>query len=112
MGFSHRIDNLQTRDKDPERIDGLMNNPSLHAILQKAKLISHLNMCLTRHIPTHLLTHCQVLNYQDSILIVGVDSAAWATKLRFEEQNLLKSLRTDANIPNILGIKYKINPRQ
>ncbi len=108
MGFSHRNDKLHTQEKDLERIDDIMSNTSLRTILKKAKLINELNTCLTRHLPTNQLMHCQVLNYQDSILIIGVDNAAWATKLRFNEQTLLQALQADPNTPNILGVKYKI----
>lgn len=48
------------------------------------------------------------MNFENSILIIGVDNAAWLTRLRFEEQELLIKLQGEALLPNVLGIEYKI----
>lgn len=93
---------------DPETIDDILNKGSLAGILKKAKLLEQLNITLGRYISTSLSSHCQVMNYKNSIVVIGVDSATWLTKLRFEESNLLHALQNDRDTPNVLGIEYKI----
>jgi len=46
-------------------------------------------------LPEGLRPHCQAANYRDQKLIVLCDSAAWSTRLRFMEHDLLKKLKTE-----------------
>ena len=93
---------------DPQKLDDILKNTSLSSIIAKAKLIELLNMALTRHLPSKLLTHCQIMNYDNSIVIMGIDNAAWVTQLRYNEQALIKYFQSEPGLPNVLGIKYKI----
>lgn len=100
MNFSSR--------PDPKKIHDVLQKGSLGAILHKAKLLEAFNMALGRHLPAHIAAHCQAMNFNNSILVIGVDDAAWVTRLRFEEQRLLNNLQADSQIPNLLGMDYKI----
>ncbi len=71
-------------------------------------MLEAFNTALTRHLPTHLAMHCRAMNCEHSILIVGVDNTNYLTRLRFETENLIKKLQSDTQVPNILGIEYKI----
>lgn len=93
---------------DPKKLDDILEKSSLGSILRKAKVIADFNTALTRHLPTNLNSHCQAMNFENSILIIGVDDAAWLTRLRFEEQDLIEKLQREALLPNVLGINYKI----
>lgn len=93
---------------DPKKLDDILDGGPLSSILHKAKIIANFNTALTRHLPTNLNSHCQAMNFENSILIVGVDNAAWLTRLRFEEQSLIDKLQREPSLPNILGINYKI----
>lgn len=93
---------------DPKKLDDILKGSSLSMILAKAKLIEALNMALTRHLPSKLLTHCHIMNYENSIIIMGIDNAAWVTQLRYNEQALIKYFQSEPGLPNVLGIKYKI----
>jgi len=93
---------------DPKKLDDILNTGSLSNILKKARILEALNAALTRHLSATLCVHCQVMNFKGSILVIGVDNAAWLTRLRYEENNLIHALQGDAEIPNILGIEYKI----
>jgi hypothetical protein len=100
MNFSSR--------PDPKKLNEVLQRGSLGNILQKAKLLETFNMALTRHLPSNIATHCQIMNFNNSILVIGVDDASWLTRLRFEEQTLLDNLQADPKVPNLLGIDYKI----
>jgi len=93
---------------DPKKLDDVLRRGTLGTILQKARLLETFNMALTRHLPSSISGHCQTMNFNNSILVIGVDDASWLTRLRFEEQSLLDNLQADPNVPNLLGIDYKI----
>jgi hypothetical protein len=93
---------------DPKNINDVLNSGSLSIILRKAKLLEQFNIALTRHLPTAISMHCQAMNVKNSILVIGVDNATWLTRLRFEEDTLLNSLQSDPNVPNVLGLVFKI----
>ena len=93
---------------DPKKLGDVLQRPSLGIILKKAKLIETLNACLTRHLPVRTLSHCQVMNYENSIVVLGIDNATWATRLRYDEAALLQAFQSDPQAPNVLGIRYKV----
>lgn len=95
-------------NKDPKKLDDVFKSASLAAILAKAKTLEAFNMALTRYLPTKLLTHCHIMNYENSIIIMGIDNAAWATQLRYSEQELIQYFQSQPDLANVLGIKYKI----
>ena len=93
---------------DPKTLDDILANSSLGAILKKAQIIAAFNAALTRHLPTQVNSHCQAMNYDNSVLVIGVDNAAWLTRLRFEEAELINKLQKEPGLPNVLGINFKI----
>lgn len=99
---------MVTNNKDPKKLDDILKGSTLATILAKAKIIEAFNMALTRHLSSKLLTHCQIMNYENSIVIMGIDNAAWATQLRYNEPTLIQYFLSQPDLPNVLGIKYKI----
>jgi hypothetical protein len=60
-------------------------------------------------IDNELAPHCYLSNIQDRTLIVYVDSAAWATRLRFQIPQLLDKLRaTNPVFSNLEEVKIKV----
>ncbi|NVJ51579.1 MAG: DUF721 domain-containing protein [Gammaproteobacteria bacterium] len=43
----------------------------------------------------NLALHCRVINFRDNNLIIAADSAAWATRLKFAQNDLLSDLRAE-----------------
>ena len=102
-------DNMNFSTKpDPKKLDDVLNSSSLISILKKAQMIEAFNTAFTRYLPTKLIMHCQIMNIENSILVIGADDAAWLTRLRYEEQNIINYFQNEPNLPHILGIKYKI----
>ena len=99
---------MVTNTDDPKKIDDILKGSTLSMILTKAKIIEALNIALTRHLPSKLLTHCHIMNYDNSIIIMGIDNATWITQLRYNEQSLIQYFQNEPGLPNVLGIKYKI----
>lgn len=93
---------------DPIKINNLLGRSSLKSIMVKAHVIEKLNTCLNRTLPTKLYTHCQVLNFENNIVIIGVDSAAWLTNLRYEEHDLRNAFQRELQIPAAISLKFKV----
>ncbi len=61
------------------------------------------------HIDADLAPHCYLGNMDESSLTVYVDSAAWATRLRFQAPQLLPLLRqTNPIFSKLVSIQVKI----
>lgn len=87
----------------------LSHHQVLHSFLHKAKKITAINKLLPQIFPTETLEHCQVMNISDeNALIIGVDSAVWATRLRFIEQILLEKLHAHKDGKEIKTIQYRV----
>ncbi len=96
------------KNPDPIKINDLLGRSSLKSIMAKAQIIERLNTCLNRTLPTKLYTHCQVLNFENNIVIIGVDNAAWLTNLRYEEYDLRNALQKELRIPVAISLKFKV----
>lgn len=95
--------------RDPKTLDSVMQNRALDTILSKAKLLEKFNLALTRALPTKLLMHCNIMNYEMGIVVLSVDNASWVTRLRYDEHSLLNAFQNDPSLPNVLGFKYKVS---
>ncbi|HBA35588.1 MAG TPA: hypothetical protein DCZ12_15795 [Gammaproteobacteria bacterium] len=62
---------------------------------RKNKLITQL---LYRHLPPEFIAHISVVGIKEKTLILGVDSPAWLTKLRFLTDELTKNLRSQTGL--------------
>ena len=62
---------------------------------RKNKLITQL---LYRYLPPEFISHISVVGIKQKTLILGVDSSAWLTKLRFLTDELTKNLRSQTGL--------------
>lgn len=53
---------------------------------------------LLRHLPMPVREHCRLGQIRDNTLIIFVDSAAWATRLRFMATQIVKQLQRDDSV--------------
>jgi hypothetical protein len=61
------------------------------------------------HTDTDLAPHCFISNIEDSTLTIYVDSAAWATRLRFQVPQLIPVLRASNPVfAKLESIKVKV----
>jgi hypothetical protein len=87
----------------------LKANGKLAQLMQQAELLRQINHSFHRRLhDADLVGHCQVMNWRQGCLTVRVDSAAWATRLRFLTPQLLVSLRTD--LKELKEICYRVRP--
>lgn len=98
------------RESHPQLLDQVFNDTSfLHSIQQRAAAIAKLNYTVKGLLPAQLHPYCRVANYRNHILILETANANWLMRLRYEQMNLLSTLRATV-IPSLSSIDIKINP--
>jgi hypothetical protein len=98
------------RKSAPQSLDCLFDETSsLRKVQQRAIALAKLNQTLKSLLPTPLQSQCRAANYRHHRLIVEVSSASWLTRLRYEQQKLLSTLRTTV-LPALSAIDFVINP--
>ena len=84
-------------------------NDDLAILVTRTKQLSYLNQVLRQQLEPDLATHCYIGNVDQDYLVILVDSAAWASKLRFYSQNLLPQLQAAHQIfSQIQQIRVKV----
>ena len=61
------------------------------------------------HLPVELAEHCEFGSIKGSSMIIFSDSAAWATRLRFHSNELVRYLNQEYKY-SLTSIKFKIAP--
>jgi len=69
-------------------------NDDLAILVTRTKQLSYLTQILRQQLEPNLAAHCYIGKLEDECLVILVDSAAWASKLRFHSQSLLPQLQT------------------
>lgn len=97
------------RNGQPESVLSLLKTSSLTAIQERSVALSTLNNLLNKLLPGNLAQQCKVVNYRQGVLILGVSSASWLTRLRYEQETLRTQLRQQG-LSGLSSIQFKINP--
>ncbi len=107
--FSHRLMPMQT-EKDPAPINTLLGESSFASIIQKARLLLKIEQILRSNLPENFATHCHVLTFKDNTLILQVDNSSLATRLRYQEDELIDLLKMQTELPAISRIQIRTRP--
>lgn len=99
------------RDSRPLLLDTLFDDANLlRNIQQRAIALLKLNKTVKALLPKQMHEFCNVANYRQGILVLEVANASWLTRLRYEQQMLLTTLRSEI-LPSLVSIDIKINPK-
>lgn len=85
-------------------------NTHLAKLFVKSAKNRELNNIFKNILDGELKKHTHFAKISKEILIVTVDSAAWATRLRFTIPEILKNLNTQIEFKEIKKIRYVIVP--
>ncbi len=84
-------------------------NDDLAILVTRTRQLSHLTHILRQQLEPDLAAHCYIGNLDRENLVILVDSAAWASKLRFHSQTLLAQLQAaHQSFASIEMIRVKI----
>ncbi|WP_154124516.1 DUF721 domain-containing protein [Grimontia hollisae] len=97
------------RDHRPQAAQALMENALTGQIHQRAMALAKLNQQVQAVLPPASAKQCRVANYRDGILVLECGSSTWATRLNYDRQTLMSSLR-QGPLPSLMTIEIKVNP--
>lgn len=98
----------------PSSITQLLHRASSPAkgVLQRGQFLHRLNRLVGSLLDDDSKLHCQVGNVRDGVLILYVDSTAWASRLRYQGTALLKQLQLRRGLASLQQVEIKVLPIQ
>lgn len=95
----------------PQSIQSLLHiaAPDVADILGRARFLARIRAALLEILPEAAAPHIQVAAYESHHLRLHVASAAWATRLRYMEQQLTRALAQRMQL-QVNGIRIKVRP--
>ena len=96
----------------PHNLNKLIGDPSgeIKSLMDQLAKIQTLNNTLQCKLNATLSKHCRVVNLRKSTMVIAVDSAAWANKLRFQVPDLLTHFR-ESGYFGLANIEVIVRPR-
>ncbi|OQW93896.1 MAG: hypothetical protein BWK79_08745 [Beggiatoa sp. IS2] len=86
------------------------NINTLPSLFRHCQMLLRLNQELSTTLPVSLQQHCYIANFRAHTLVIQVDSALWATRLRYEVPMLLKQWKTLLSFPTVDKIEIQVRP--
>lgn len=80
------------------------DDQSLQYLINKVYILQGIDEIFKATVDENLAQHCSVANIREGCLVVGVDSQAWATKLRYEGPSIVPKLRKHPGLESIQRI--------
>ncbi|OGT48808.1 MAG: hypothetical protein A3E82_08340 [Gammaproteobacteria bacterium RIFCSPHIGHO2_12_FULL_38_11] len=105
---------MQTIHEKPDDLHPVMDSlghSSLGKIIRKAKYLLALDHALQTILPPEFANHCRVVNINQAIVILGIDSAAIATRIQMMSEDIVQRLRKNKEFKMVLGIQCKVQAR-
>lgn len=96
---------------DPKPIQEVMGESTLSAIIQKAQILDKIDRCLTEILPETYADYCRVMNVKGGCLVISASNSAIATRLRYQEEGLLRKLRQELGLNDIVQLEVVVRPR-
>lgn len=83
----------------------------LSRTLKRARQLQLADQALQQLVGTTLAGHCHVANVRGTVLVLQLDSAAWAARLRYQMPAIQRELKASRTFSAILSIEVNIRPR-
>ena len=96
--------------KHPTRIGNIVAaNSALSALLRKARELESLETLVRGWLPPALAPHVRVAALREDTLVLTVDSAAWATRLRYECPGIVASAQEHAVTRAVRNVRIRVS---
>ena len=89
--------------------DILLTDSKLAPLSQRVEQMTELLNRLKTALPAPLNTHITAVNYHNKTLLIYCDGPAWATRLRFQSQLLLKTGKTLLGLTDLNNVRIKVS---
>jgi len=95
-------------------INRLINAPntSLAGLIDRAHKILSLQSQVSEVLPEDCREYCHFVSYRKGLLKLQADSATWATRLRFQQPQVIQRLKQIKAFTDIEKIKVLVRPQQ
>jgi hypothetical protein len=105
---------MQTIHEKPDDLHPVMNtfgDSALGKIIQKANYLLALDRAMQTILPSEFVNHCHVMNINQSVVILGVNSAAIATRIQLMSSDIISALQNIREFQGLLRIHCKVQVR-
>jgi len=82
--------------------------PGLQQVLEKAAILDQLTRDLRASLPAPLNQHVSVANIRENTLIIGANSSAWITRVRYLAPSILKLIRQKTGLKELNKVHFKV----
>jgi len=89
-----------------------VNSPILSELLKKVEQLSKLNRLVLEKLDPQLARHCRVLSCNEGILVLSTSTPAWGHTLRFNEIDILSTLRNYPEWCGLKSIRIRVTPHE
>lgn len=93
---------------NPKSITYCFKTGSLKFFFQKANQIIVLGKILENLLPSEIIPYCQVMNVSRQTLILQLDNATWAMRVRYLTPNLIEAFSQQKM--SITSIQCRVRP--
>ncbi len=99
---------MQTLYRDiPTAVDAC-EGTSLQKIVKKAQFLLALDHYTQTILPDTLKSYCHVMNVQNGVLILGVSSAAIATRLKMMHKEIMLAIHREKRFTGVIDLKCTV----
>ena len=94
----------------PKPVGAILGEASsrLEQLLGRVEILRKLDQTIKQQLPEPMHAHCQVANIKENQLVIFADSQAWATRLRYQRNELISSLKKSPEFARINDIEIKV----
>lgn len=85
-------------------------NSGLAQVINRAKELRKLTTQLKNMVDTPLSEHIYVANIRGTTLIIGTDSAAWHTRVKYLAPMILEQMRQLPDMDRLQKIEFRVQP--
>ncbi|RUO42893.1 hypothetical protein CWE15_05695 [Aliidiomarina taiwanensis] len=96
-------------NKPPKTLQQLLARGTLAELSQRSNKAEHLSALWQQAISKELAAASRCIGLRDGVLSVAVASAAWATRLKLTEKNILKNFKKTPEI-QVKSIDIRVDP--
>lgn len=100
------------QDRRQKSISDVLKHPKneLAELIHKVNVLKDLNQTLRALLDPKLAKHCEIANFENNTLVLTVDNANWATRIRYAIPDLIKQLKQHPSFNKLKSIKCIITP--
>lgn len=88
----------------------LLGNRNLQYLQARVEYLQKTDLLLRSHLDSSLREHCRIANIRDNILVIFVESSAWAARFRFCIPTLLEKLKSEPELQGLKSVQVRVNP--